>query len=184
MTVATILVSGSTYALAGLGLLATLVAAPAAAQPSPAVALAMADPQTGAGIHFPAISSRDTVSVKMGTAESGGSQPRQLFVDQLNLAAISAERPFPIVAQAVGQDRKTLVFMNIESHEFLTPYVARAILARMSSIIRFLPDVANNGLSPDFDIYTLAAILGFERIVVTDGRRFSHEAVLTRAPSR
>jgi hypothetical protein len=34
------------------------------------------------------------------------------------------------------------------------------------------------GLSREFDIYNMAAVLGFRRIIVTDGRDFSHQADL------
>jgi hypothetical protein len=113
-----------------------------------------------------------------------GPQQRQVFVDQINLATTSGERPIPIVAQAVGEERKTLLLMNVEAEEFLTPYIARAMLARMTSLVRFLPAISEMGLSAEFDIYNMGAVLGFDRIVITDGRSFSHEAVLTPAPNQ
>jgi hypothetical protein len=106
-------------------------------------------------------------------------QQRQLFADQINLAASSPGRTVPIVAQAVGQDRGSLVFMYIDSEAGLTPYLARGILARLTSITRFAPAITEMGLTNEFDIYNAAAVLGFERIVVTDGREFSHEVKLT-----
>ncbi|MEO0607553.1 MAG: hypothetical protein AAFY82_04930, partial [Pseudomonadota bacterium] len=112
--------------------------------------------------------------------EEIGPQQRQAFVDQLNLATAGGERVLPIVIQAVGEDRSTLVIMNIEPEAFFTPYIARAILARLTSLTRFLPAVSEMGLSSEFDIYNMASVLGFDRIVVTDGREFSHEARLVR----
>jgi len=181
MTFTKISAAGTIHTLVGLGLWCAIAAAPAAAQTAMA---ATANAQTGAGIYFPAVTSRETVSVRFGSGENEDAQPRQLFVDQINLVTTSAERTIPIIAQAVGQDRKTLVIMNIEPHEFLTPYVARAMLARMSSLARFLPEVSKNGLSADFDIYNLASVIGFERIVATDGRKFAHEVTLARAPAK
>lgn len=57
------------------------------------------------------------------------------------------------------------------------------MLARMTSVTRFLPEISEMGLSAEFDIYNMAAVLGFNRIVVTDGRKFSHKAELESAIS-
>jgi hypothetical protein len=141
------------------------------------------DVQTGAGIYFPAIASTDNPEIRFSPMANSGPQQRQTFVDQINLAAIGAEQPLPIIFQAVGADRKTLVVTNIETDEPMTAYIARAMLARITSVTRFLPAIQEMGLSSEFDIYNMGAVLGFERIVVTDGRRFAHEAQLTGASS-
>ena len=62
----------------------------------------------------------------------------------------------------------------------MTPYIARAMLARMTSVLRFAPAISEMGVSQELDVYSMAAILGFERIIVTNGRAFSYEAQLAR----
>lgn len=59
-------------------------------------------------------------------------------------------------------------------HEPLTPYTSRGLLARMTSIIRFAPTIAEMGLSQELDVYDVAAVLGFKQIVVTDGNEVSY----------
>jgi len=167
--------------LAAFGVLSVLMASThlqAAAQSS--TVSDEIDTLTGAGVYFPPVSSTDTPEIRFEFMEEIGPQQRQAFVDQLNLATAGGERVLPIVIQAVGEDRSTLVIMNIETEAFFTPYIARALLARLTSLTRFLPAVSEMGLSPEFDIYNMASVLGFDRIVVTDGREFSHEARLVR----
>ena len=135
---------------------------------------------TGAGVFFPPPVSFDTHQVRFGTMAGVGPTERQLFIDRINLTATASGQSVPIAAQSVGDDRKTLVFMLLGSDGPTTPYMARAILARLTSITRFAPEIAEMGLSSEFDIYNMAAVLGFQQIVVTDGRAFAHQAHLTR----
>jgi len=50
----------------------------------------------------------------------------------------------------------------------------------MTSVLRFSPAISEMGVSQELDVYSMAAILGFERIIVTNGRAFSYEAQLAR----
>ncbi|MEL6245525.1 MAG: hypothetical protein AAFQ85_09265 [Pseudomonadota bacterium] len=135
-------------------------------------------PETGEGIFFPPVTSTETPEIRFGVLAEIGPLQRQSFVDQINLATTGAERPIPLVAQAVGTNRTTLVLLNLEPESYLTPYIARAMLARMTSLARALPAVVELGVNEAFDIYNLGAVMGFDRIIVTDGRGFSHEAPL------
>ncbi|MEL7042954.1 MAG: hypothetical protein AAGL90_15650 [Pseudomonadota bacterium] len=144
------------------------------------MAAATADPVTGEGEAFPPITHSEVPEIRFGRMQDVGPVERQFFVDQINLAASSGGRDIPIVVQSVGEGRQTLVFMSLASDEAPTPYIARAMLARMTSVLRFAPPIAEMGLGQDLDVYNMAAILGFERIVVTDGRAFSYEARLER----
>ena len=116
------------------------------------------------------------------TPQDMPSQPdiSQIDADQINLAATSGDRSIPIVVQTVGDGRKTLLFVALEVDAGMTPYIARAMLARMTSVLRFAPAISEMGVSQELDVYSMAAILGFERIIVTNGRAFSYEAQLAR----
>lgn len=166
---------------AALTVLAGCATVPTWAEPAASEPAALS---TAATDYFPPVVSREAPEIRFAPMRGVGPDDRQFFVDQVNLSTASGERPIPIVAQAVGARGETLLLVNIEPNEFLTPYIARAMLARMTSLVRFLPAISEMGLSADFDIYNMGAVLGFERIVVTDGRSFSHEAVLTPAPSQ
>lgn len=138
------------------------------------------DARTGAGLYFPAPTSFEEPQIRFPTLEGVGPAQRRLFVDQVNLAASESSRSVSIVAQAVGEDHGTLVFIILGGHSEPTTYLAKAFLARMTSVSRFTPAIAEMGLSEEFDIYNVAAVLGFQRIVVSDGRAFSHQADLKR----
>ena len=139
----------------------------------------MVDEITGAGIYYPPATSFEIPQIRFERMAGVGEQQRQVFVDQINLAASTPGRTVPIVAQAVGHDRGSLVFMYVQNETGITSYLARGLLARLTSITRSAPLIMDMDLSTEFDIYNAAAVLGFERIVVTDGRHFSHEVKLS-----
>jgi len=172
------LISPQSRAGAILAALFAMTACQAGLASAEPVTTPAAVPETGEGIFFPPVTSTETPAIRFGAAAEIGPQQRQVFVDQINLVTTGGERPIPLIAQAVGTERTTLVLLNMEPETYLTPYIARAILARMTSLTRALPAVAELGMGEAFDIYNRAAIMGFDGIIVTDGRGFSHEARL------
>lgn len=170
------LIPPALLSLAALGACETVPGeTPAGAAAPAAIAL---DETTGAGVYFPPPTSTERADIRFAAMAGVGPQQRQGFVDQVNLAASNPARPVPIVAQSVGADRQTLVLMHLGAEGPTTPYMARAILARLTSILRFAPAVTEMGLSSEFDVYNMAAVLGFQRIIVTDGRSFAHDVSL------
>lgn len=166
--------------IASLCVLGACETMPTAAQ-SEAASLngVVVDETTGAGIFFPQATSLETPDIRFPTMDGVGPQVRSLFIDQVNLAGATQNRNGPvIIIQSVGEGGETLVFTHFDARGPMTPYLARGILARLTSIIRFTPAIAEMGLSTEIDIYSMAAALGFKRIIVTDGRNFAHEARL------
>lgn len=164
---------------ASLGTLGACDTIPAAEQGvMPALALAAVDEATGEGTYYPQISSVETPDIRFAQMAGVGPQERRFFTDQVNLAATTPGRTVPIVAQAVGENRETLVLIYLDAEGAMTPFLARAILARLTSVSRFAPAIAEMGVSSEFDIYNMAAVLGFEQIIVSDGRDFAHQANL------
>ncbi|MEL6782114.1 MAG: hypothetical protein AAFO51_07030 [Pseudomonadota bacterium] len=169
-------------ALAGVGVLGgceTATGSPQSLEPS-LTSEAQIDEATGASTHYPPPTSFETPDIRFGPLAGAGPTQRQFFVDQVNVTAAQAQRSLSLVAQAVGEDRTTLVFTILGAEGEPTSYLARALLARMTSVVRFTPAISEMGLSEAFDIYNTAAVLGFQRIVVSDGRDFSHQADLER----
>lgn len=167
-------------ALAALGLLAACETTQAIAETAATTApeAVVVNTETGEGLYYPMITGSEAADIRFTSMPGIGPTERQFLVDQLNFNAMNAERDIPIVVQTAGTDSKTLVIVNIESEEYLTPYIARAMLARMTSMTRFLPAIAEMGLSSEIDFYNMCAVAGFERIVVSDGRGFAHEFTL------
>ncbi|MEO0608156.1 MAG: hypothetical protein AAFY82_07975 [Pseudomonadota bacterium] len=139
-------------------------------------ALTEADAATGEGIYYPKVTLSDQPEIRFGPILGAGPQERQFFVDQINRAATTSERDIALVVQAVGTENQTLLFMPLNRDGSPTPYIAKAMLARMTSVLRFAPAITEMGISQEMDVYNMAAILGFDRIVVTDGRAFSYQA--------
>lgn len=170
---------GKIAMFASLAVLGACQTLSVAGQASPAaVGVTSVDERTGEGTYFPAVSSVETPEIRFARVAGVGVQQRNVVVDQLNLAVATNGGTLPIVVQAVGQDRSTLVFTYMNADSTMTPYIARGILARLSSLSRLLPVVNELGLSSEVDVYNVAVVLGFERIIVTDGRNFAHQANL------
>lgn len=172
----------SLSALAVFGLCAACQTTPQdmLSQPDISQIDATAAQATGETRYFPAITYREVREIKFGALRNIGPPERMFFADQINLAATGGDRIIPIVVQTVGDGRKTLLFVALEVDDGMTPYIARAMLARMTSVLRFAPAISEMGVSQELDVYSMAAILGFERIIVTNGRAFSYEAQLAR----
>lgn len=131
-----------------------------------------------AGVYFSPPSSTESRKTQFRLSVDPGPVRRQYFTDQINLVASTPSRELPVIAQAVGAERRVLVLTMVGAGSAPTPYLARAILARATSVIRSAPILAEMGISQDFDIYNVAVVLGFERIVVSDARAFTHEVHL------
>lgn len=139
-------------------------------------ALIEADAATGEGLYYPKVTVSEQPEIRFGPILGAGPQERQFFVDQINRASTTSERDIAIVVQAVGTENKTLLLMPLGREGRPTAYIAKAMLARITSVLRFAPAITEMGISQEVDVYNMAAIMGFERIVVTDGRAFAYQA--------
>lgn len=136
-------------------------------------ASAAEDAQTGEGRFFPNVTETEVRPVRFSAMADTGPSQRQYFTDRINMETSGRGLTAPIVVQCAGKEQDVLVVMVSGFQEPLTPYISRGLLARMTSIIRFAPTLAEMGLSEELDIYDVAAVLGFKQIVVTDGRDFA-----------
>lgn len=128
------------------------------------------DAGTGEGRVYPPVTETEIRATQLSAKSDAGPLQRQYFVDRINMETSGRGLAAPIVVQGVGDARGTLVLMVSGGNGPLTPYIARALLARTTSVIRFAPVVSEMGLSEELDVYEVAAVLGFRQIVVTDGR--------------
>lgn len=128
------------------------------------------DPNTGEGRFFPPVADTEIHATSYGVMVDAGPLQRQFFTDRINMETSSRGQMAPIVVQSTGEKREVLVLMVPGGEQGLTPYIARALLARTTSIIRFAPLVSEMGMSDQLDVYDVAAVLGFKQVVVTDGR--------------
>ena len=156
--------------VAALGLVSACQSAPAESTSS---ALRTIDAGTGEGQSYPPVTSVEVQPVRFGMMTNADPVQRQYFTDRVNMETSGRGLTAPIVVQSTGYEQDVLVLMVSGFQEPLTPYIARGLLARMTSVIRFAPTLAELSLSQDLDIYDVAAALGFKQIVVTDGRDVS-----------
>ena len=136
------------------------------------------DADTGEGRFYPTVTAMDIQPVRFGMMANAGPVQRQYFTDRVNMETSGRGLTAPIVVQSTGDEQDVLVVMVSGLDDPLTAYIARGLLARMTSVIRFAPTLAELGLSQELDVYDVAAALGFKQIVVTDGRNATFATTL------
>jgi hypothetical protein len=129
----------------GLGACATVPPGVSTATPANGVAQKV-DPQADAGVFFPPPTCAEIRVPLFRSNIDPGPENRQALTDQVNLAATTSAREVPIIAQAVGEGRRTLLFTQLEITGEPTPYLARALLARATFVIRYAPAIAEMGI--------------------------------------
>ena len=132
------------------------------------------DTGTGEGLFYPPVTETETRSVRFGAMTGASPEQRQYFTDRVNMETSGRGLTMPFIVQSTGVDQDVLVVMVSGFDEPLTSYISRGLLARMTSITRFAPTIAEMGLSQELDVYDVAAVLGFTQIVITDGREVSY----------
>lgn len=140
------------------------------------------DAKTGEGLYFPPITDTETEISHYSMMVDASPVKRQFLADLINMETSGRGMTAPIVIQVTGENKAVLVVMVPDTDRILTPYTARALLARMTSIIRFAPAIAEMGLSEELDIYDVAAVLGFNQIIVTDGSIASYATEIELQP--
>lgn len=133
---------------------------------------------TGAGYFFPQPTSSEIKETTPLFVDGVGSGQRQFLVDQINLLASAQSAELSFVLQATGDDNDTLVFTLFGTRGELSEYRARALMARTTSTVRSAPMVVQLGLEEQVDFFDVAAAMGFQRIIVSDGLRTAHAFVL------
>lgn len=101
---------------------------------------------------------------------------RLRFVDQLNIAA--SENRKGGVAQAVDANRSTIVFTMLGETTIESDYQARAVLAEMTTVARQAPILVESGFSPLFEAPDFVALLGFKRLIVSNGIDYAYQIVI------
>ena len=128
-----------------------------------------------AGFYYP---SPQTTEIYVSRAEKErGVERRQRIgfvvsvVDQIN------NRPYaPIVSVfAKGDFAEKLIIVAMEPGRLDTIYRIRAYLAALTSEARQTPVFAERKVQDVFTFLDLLKIMGFERLTVSDGDRFTHQ---------
>lgn len=132
-----------------------------------------------AGYLYPAPNGSEVVSsIVADTLETPPFEVRVQLVTRLT--QLLGARPYPPLALPAteGDDQTTLVFLDSGGLDVSTPYEARAMVAQMSAAVRNNPLFEQYGVENYARIFDLLKIVGFERVVITNGDDFAYMFII------
>ena len=141
-----------------------------------AASVATADDR--AGYYYPEITSEENFERTMLDVPPGSRDDRVRFVINAT-KALREKRGSPrFVIFEKGSDAQHMVIVALDDEIFGTLYRARAVLAQLTSNIRGSEFFSKTGIATEATFVDLAKLLGFEDVVVSDGREWAHRVVL------
>jgi hypothetical protein len=163
----------TTRALAGaLAVGALALGTPAAAQtPEPK--------EKYEGYYYPAPQETEVYGPRVETLSTTGKGARVGFVTGIEQQSAEAPTAPRTVIFEKGDDSDVLIIVAIDDGILDTLYRARAVLAGMTSRARLLPvfQEVQEGRE-HLTFLDLCKLLGFQEVVVSDGRDFAHRFLL------
>jgi len=94
-----------------------------------------------------------------------------------SILEMGSQRPyFPNMVPVIeGDDSKTLVLVDLGDANIDSVYKARAMVSAVTSLMRNNPLFLEYGVESDATMFDMLKIWGFERLIVTNAKDFSHE---------
>lgn len=128
-----------------------------------------------AGVYYPPPQSSETYISRAG--KEPGIERRQRIAFVVSVVSQINSRPYPPLVSvfAKGDLAEKLIIVAMEPGRLDTIYRVRAYLAALTSEARQTPVFAQRQVEDVFTFLDLLKIMGFERLTVSDGDRFSHQ---------
>lgn len=169
-------------AAAALMLVAPALAAAAAAEglepatpASPEAAAAAAAEDRYIGYYYPPPESEETYGPRVRTLPNATERTRIAFLTGLTNQMLGNGYAPPFMIFAKGAGSRTIILVGLDDQRFATLYRMRAWLAGLTATARSTPVFTDIGAPPEaLTFLDLCKLLGFEELVVSDGRALSH----------
>lgn len=133
------------------------------------------------GEFYPKPKIRVSVTPKSSVIEGVSEIERQKFADEINRITDKKAGETSFAALAVGAENTVFLLSATSDGALDTKYRAKAAIARMTASARVAPILAETGLQDFFDIHDFLVLLGFEKLVISDGDSFSYEVTLSNS---
>lgn len=155
-------------------LLVTLLALPALAQ----APVAAQQESQHEGYYYPRLTSRETYAARSRPQPGFDRAARLAFFT--GLAQTQMSRPYaPSYALfAKGDDAQKAILVALGDEGFRTLFQGRALLAQMTTVARASQLLRELRVEELFTFFDVLRLLGFEEIVISDGRSFAHRVAL------
>lgn len=127
------------------------------------------------GYYYPAPETREAYGPRVRTMKGADRRRRTAFITGLANQIMSGDGPPPFSIFAKGGESRHLIIVGLTDEAFATIYRIRAWLAALTAMARATP-VFNGQTAPpeELTFLDLLRMLGFEDVVISDGRELSH----------
>ena len=130
------------------------------------------------GYYYPPVTSSEVFDRAINSPPPANRPVRVGFITQITKAQLAAPETPRFVMFAKGRRAEHMIIVALDDDIFSTLYRARAVLAQLTSNARSTDFFRKNNLQVVATWFDLAKMLGFEDIVITDGRNWSHRVVI------
>lgn len=127
------------------------------------------------GYYYPPITSEEVFDRKITGAPKAIGAVRTAFITQITKAQLASATKPRIAIFGKGGETQHLIVVALDDEVFETLFRARAVMAQLTAHARTTPFFKKNGIQFAATWFDLAKILGFEDIVVTDGKNWAHK---------
>lgn len=130
------------------------------------------------GYYYPPITSEEVFDRTIARVPDAIPPVRTAFVTEVTKSQLKSPTKPRIAIFAKGGEKQHLIVVALDDEVFSTLFRARAVMAQLTSHARTTPFFKKNGIQFDATWFDLAKILGFEDIVISDGKTWSHKVVI------
>jgi len=130
------------------------------------------------GYYYPPITSEEVFDRTIAKAPEAIAPVRTAFITEVTKSQLKSPSKPRISIFAKGGEKQHLIVVALDDEIFDTLFRARAVMAQLTSHARTTPFFKKNGIQFNATWFDLAKILGFEDIVISDGKTWSHKVVI------
>ncbi len=138
------------------------------------IPLAKAQQDNLAGYYYPAPKVSETYKPKSRILAEANRANRVGFVTGLQALILQRPHEAKVAIIAAGAEADTIVVLGLTDRAS-TVYRARGIVALMDTWARLTPIVQKLNVQDIFNFYDVANMLGFKRVVISNGVDFTYE---------
>ncbi|MEE4188221.1 MAG: hypothetical protein V2I76_07210 [Roseobacter sp.] len=132
------------------------------------------------GYYYPEVTSEETFDRVVRDSQGAGKVVRIDFVNVLTTAQLEAPESPRFVFFTKGEDASTLILVALDDEVFSTIYRARAIMAQLTVSVRKGGFFRQEELQYVATFYDLLQLMGFDDLVISDGKTWSHRVNFVR----
>ena len=130
------------------------------------------------GYYYPAVTSEEIFKRTMLEVPPPDSLARERFIINVTKAQLAAPHAPRFIVFEKGGDAQHMIIVALDDDVFATLYRARAVLAQLTTNLRGDAFFEESGLLTDATWFDMAKSLGFEDVVISDGRNWAHRVIL------